>query len=127
MLHCFTTLGSSAVRQQRGGHALLSAQYLFPARAGERAAQRVLGIKGLAVKLDVRLGTAAKRTDADIAIAAESALRWNALVPEERQAPMTEHMKLMHEGIAMMEKHIEMMNSMMQMMIDPMRPLPAKR
>ena len=33
--------------------------------AAERAAQRVLGVKGLAVELDVRLGAAAKRTDAD--------------------------------------------------------------
>jgi osmotically-inducible protein OsmY len=58
--------------------------------AAERAAQRVLGIKGLAVELDVRLGTSAKRTDADIAIAAESALRWHALVPEDRVKVMVE-------------------------------------
>jgi len=58
--------------------------------AAERAAQRVKGIKGLAVELDVRLGLAAKRTDAEIAAAAESALRWHALVPEDRVKVMVE-------------------------------------
>ncbi len=58
--------------------------------AAERAAQRVIGIKGLAVELDVRLGAAAKRTDADIAAAAESSLRWHALVPEDRVKVMVE-------------------------------------
>jgi osmotically-inducible protein OsmY len=58
--------------------------------AAERAAQRVQGIKGLAIELDVRLGTAAKRTDAEIATAAESALRWHALVPEDRVKVMAE-------------------------------------
>jgi osmotically-inducible protein OsmY len=52
--------------------------------AAERAAQRVKGVKGVAVELDVRLGLGAKRTDADIAAAADSALRWHALVPEDR-------------------------------------------
>lgn len=52
--------------------------------AAERAAQRVKGVKAVALELDVRLGPAAKRTDADIATAAESALRWHALVPEDR-------------------------------------------
>jgi hypothetical protein len=77
-----------------------------------------------------------------------------ARTPEERQALMAEHMKLMHEGMAMMdgmparhgkggmhgmaaadlparmqmmEKHMEMMDSMMQMMMDHMAPPPAKR
>jgi osmotically-inducible protein OsmY len=58
--------------------------------AAERAVQRVLGVKGLAVEVDVRLGSTAKRTDADIAIAAESALRWHALVPEDRIKVMVE-------------------------------------
>jgi osmotically-inducible protein OsmY len=58
--------------------------------AAERAVQRVQGVKGLAVELDVRLGTGAKRTDADLAIAAESALRWHALVPEDRIKVMVE-------------------------------------
>jgi osmotically-inducible protein OsmY len=58
--------------------------------AAERAVQRVQGVKGLAVELDVRLGSSAKRTDADIASAAESALRWHALVPEDRIKVMVE-------------------------------------
>jgi osmotically-inducible protein OsmY len=58
--------------------------------AAERAAQRVQGVKGLAVELDVRLGANAKRTDADLASAAESALRWHALVPEDRIKVMVE-------------------------------------
>jgi len=62
-----------------------------------------------------------------------------AKTPEERQALMSEHMKLMQEGMAMMkpmegkpgmggmpdrqrmlEKRMEMMESMMQMMMDRM-------
>jgi osmotically-inducible protein OsmY len=58
--------------------------------AAERVVQRVQGVKGLAVELDVRLGAGAKRTDADLAIAAESALRWHALVPEDRVKVMVE-------------------------------------
>jgi hypothetical protein len=74
----------------------------------------------------------------------------HARTPEERQALMAEHMKLMHDGMAMMggmgpmggaagaqadmpgrmqmmEKHMEMMHSMMQMMMDQMGPPPAKK
>jgi osmotically-inducible protein OsmY len=58
--------------------------------AAEHAAQRVTGVKGLAVELDVRLGSTAKRTDADIAAAAESSLRWHALVPQDRIKVMVE-------------------------------------
>jgi osmotically-inducible protein OsmY len=58
--------------------------------AAERVVQRVQGVKGLAVELDERLGAGAKRTDADLAIAAESALRWHALVPEDRVKVMVE-------------------------------------
>jgi osmotically-inducible protein OsmY len=52
--------------------------------ATERAVQRVSGVKGVALELDVRPASGAKRTDADIAAAVESALRWHALVPEDR-------------------------------------------
>ena len=58
--------------------------------AAERAVQRVQGVKGLAVELDVRLGAATQRTDGDIASAAESALHWHALVPEDRIKVMVE-------------------------------------
>jgi osmotically-inducible protein OsmY len=58
--------------------------------AAERAVQRVQGVKGLAVELDVRLGATAQRTDGEIASAAESALRWHALVPQDRIKVMVE-------------------------------------
>ena len=70
-----------------------------------------------------------------------------AQTPEERKAMMTDHMKLMGEGMAMMqgmpkgsepmtahmgrrhemmEKRMEMMMSMMQMMMDRLADVPAK-
>ena len=72
-----------------------------------------------------------------------------AKTPEERNALMTEHMKLMQNGMgmmgqmgsgamagkpgdmaachAMMEQRMEMMQSMMQMMMDRMVPAPAAK
>lgn len=41
-----------------------------------RAAQRVMGVKALAVEMDVKLPGSSKRSDADIARAAEGALQW---------------------------------------------------
>lgn len=52
--------------------------------AAERAAQRVEGVKALAVELDVKLAPGHRRSDAEIAAAAESALKWSTLVPEDR-------------------------------------------
>ena len=72
-----------------------------------------------------------------------------AKTPEQRQALMAEHMKLMHEGVGMMgggmagmghkgmqgtaaerqqmmEKRMEMMESMMQMMLDRIHAAPAR-
>lgn len=49
--------------------------------AAERAAQRVVGVKGLAIELKVQLPTQHERSDADIALAAERALEWSTLVP----------------------------------------------
>ena len=54
--------------------------------AAERAAQRVSGVKALAVELEVRLSSPFKRSDTDIADAAQRALDWNALVPGNVQA-----------------------------------------
>lgn len=59
-------------------------------RAAERAAQRVRGVKALATELAVKLGAGYERTDADIALAAEHALEWNVLVPEDRIRAMAE-------------------------------------
>ena len=42
----------------------------------ESAAQRVSGVKGLAVEMDVKLAGASKRTDAEIATSASNVLQW---------------------------------------------------
>lgn len=56
----------------------------------ERAVQRVHGVKAVAVELTVKLPFDNQRTDADIAMAAERALEWNALVPHDKIRPMVE-------------------------------------
>lgn len=50
--------------------------------AAERAAQRVAGVRGVAVDLQVVLPGDSRRTDADIVDAATRALEWNASVPK---------------------------------------------
>jgi osmotically-inducible protein OsmY len=52
--------------------------------AAERVALAVYGVKAVADDVNVRLGDGQKRTDTDVAQAAVSALRWNAVVPDER-------------------------------------------
>jgi osmotically-inducible protein OsmY len=52
--------------------------------AAERAVKRLSGVKALAVEIEVKLPGASARTDADIARAAENALKWNVSVPEDR-------------------------------------------
>lgn len=49
----------------------------------QRAAHRVKGVTAVANDIEVRLPSAAERTDADIAAAAQRALEWDALVPVE--------------------------------------------
>jgi osmotically-inducible protein OsmY len=49
----------------------------------ERAAQRVAGIKGLAIEMDVKLPGLSKRTDADIARSAQNVLEWTTYLPKE--------------------------------------------
>ena len=52
----------------------------------ERAAQRVAGVKSLAIERDVKLSEFGKRTDADIARSAQTALGWSTnLVPDSIQ------------------------------------------
>lgn len=58
--------------------------------AAERAAQRVKGVKALALEMVVSLASANERTDADIAQAAEHALEWNVLVPDDKIRPIVE-------------------------------------
>jgi len=53
-------------------------------QAAERAARRVEGVKAVANDIEVKLPTAAIRSDADIAAAAVNALRWDVQVPDER-------------------------------------------
>ena len=56
----------------------------------ERAVQRVKGVKALAIEMEVQLPSRYERTDADIALAAEHALEWNVLVPDDKIRPMVE-------------------------------------
>ncbi len=57
----------------------------------ERAAQRVQGVKALAIEMPVKLSSDYTRTDADIAMAVERAIEWNVLVPEDKIHPMVEN------------------------------------
>ncbi len=50
----------------------------------ERAAQRVIGVKAVAVEIDVRLPGTSERSDTDLARAAENALLWDVTVPEDK-------------------------------------------
>ena len=56
----------------------------FEKWAVERAARRVLGVKALAVELDVHLLGIGRRTDADIARAVKNRLDWDVSVPIDR-------------------------------------------
>lgn len=50
-------------------------------KAAERAVQRVAGVRAIAEEIDVKLPISSKRTDADIARTAVTALEWNASIP----------------------------------------------
>src|SRR5881392_1606550 len=52
--------------------------------AAEEAAHRVRGVLAVANDIEVRLPTAAERTDADVAAAAVRALEWDAAVPVDK-------------------------------------------
>ena len=56
----------------------------------ERAAQRVSGVKALAVEMDVKLSGSSKRTDADIARSAENILEWTTYLPKDHVKVMVE-------------------------------------
>jgi osmotically-inducible protein OsmY len=47
----------------------------------ERAAQRVAGVKALAIEMDVTLPGSSKRNDADIARSAENSIEWLTYLP----------------------------------------------
>jgi osmotically-inducible protein OsmY len=49
----------------------------------ENAAQRVAGVRGIAVEIEVRLNGSSQRTDADIARSAQNVLQWTTLLPPD--------------------------------------------
>lgn len=57
----------------------------------EHAAQRVFGVKALAVEMDVNLFNLGKRSDADIARAAQNVLEWSSVVPTGAVTAMVEN------------------------------------
>lgn len=56
----------------------------------ERAAQRVSGVKALAIEMDVELPGLSKRTDADIARSVENVLEWTSYLPKDSVKVMVE-------------------------------------
>ncbi len=50
----------------------------------ERAVQRVAGVKGLAIELDVKLPGSSQRNDADIAHSVRNILEWHSSLPYEK-------------------------------------------
>jgi osmotically-inducible protein OsmY len=56
----------------------------------ERAAQRVSGVKALAIEMDVQLAGSSRRNDTDIARSAENALQWMTYFPKDRVKVMVE-------------------------------------
>ncbi len=57
----------------------------------ERAAQRVPGVKALAVEIDVTLGGSSKRNDADIARSVENVLEWTSFLSKDPIKVMVEN------------------------------------
>jgi osmotically-inducible protein OsmY len=57
----------------------------------ERAAQRVYGVKALAVEMDVTLPGASKRSDSDIAQSANDVLKWTTYLPTDHIKVKVEH------------------------------------
>lgn len=56
----------------------------------ESAAQRVAGVKGLAVEMEVRLPGTSQRVDADIARSADNVLAWSSFIPKDSVKVMVE-------------------------------------
>jgi osmotically-inducible protein OsmY len=56
----------------------------------ERAAQRVSGVRALAVEMDVALPGSSRRADADIARSVENVLQWTTYLPQDRVKVMVE-------------------------------------
>jgi len=56
----------------------------------ERATRRVSGVKAMAVEIDVKLAGLSKRSDADIARAAQNVLEWTSYLPKDAVQVMVE-------------------------------------
>jgi len=59
--------------------------------AAERAAQRVIGVKGVAIAIAVKLPLSSHREDADIARTASNVLSWSTYVPYDNLQVLVEH------------------------------------
>lgn len=66
--------------------------------AALRAAQRVAGVKALAIELDVKLAPDHRRSDTEIAANAEQALKWNTMVSPEAIRLTVEHGSIRLQG-----------------------------
>ena len=66
--------------------------------AAERALGRVAGVKAIALELDVKLSFDHQRSDTDIAVSAEQALKWSTLVPVEAIRLTVDHGSVTLQG-----------------------------
>jgi osmotically-inducible protein OsmY len=66
--------------------------------AAERDARRVRGVVSVVNDLEVRLPPAYERTDADLVGAAQDALRWNTMVPDDRISVFADNGRLTLTG-----------------------------
>ena len=57
----------------------------------ERAAQRVAGVHGMAIDIEVALPPSDQRNDVDIARAAENVLQWTTYLPRDAVAVLVDH------------------------------------
>lgn len=63
----------------------------YPAKwNAERAAQRVAGVKALAVEIDVKLSGSDQRNDGDVARSCENVLLWTTYLPKDSVKVMVE-------------------------------------
>jgi len=53
-------------------------------QAIEKAVKRMPGVKAIALDVEIEIPGCSARTDSDIALAAENALRWDVLVPHDK-------------------------------------------
>ena len=66
--------------------------------AANRALERVAGVKAIALQLAVKLSFDHKRSDTDIAVSAEQALKWSTLVPVEAIRLTVDHGSVTLQG-----------------------------